>query len=339
MSTGHIDDVTLGLYAAGYSGLRDDLVDFVERHLSGCTHCKKKLESEKKRQVADCSVPVHVQLGWSESRLLSPSKQSEHQNDLVRIDDDNHSSGDPRGSLTQILDAIDEDESARAKLWSIVYDELVSMAKRSLGREPNDEEIAAEDLVHETYLKMFSNRPSAWQNRRHFFAAAAQAMRSILVNDARSRRRLKRGGTPDPHVLDKKPSFVATDPNDTLAVHEALTKLESIDSRKAHIVKLRYFAGLTLEEAAKQLGISSRTADTDWSFARAWLYQELKGRSEPASSKKQVMRPDIAPQIQRLFEHARHMSPVARKKFLTEACGDNQDLYYSVVSLLEHSSE
>ena len=193
--------------------------------------------------------------------------------------------------LTQLLAAAGQgDQAARNRLWAAIYDEL----------QPTS-------LVHEAYLRLIGNEPVQWANRRHFFAAAAKAMRCIRIDDARKRKRLKRGGrgaatkprsdeategrdegTEGQRDRGQKPwasaraarpveevGDVDQDPAEVLAVDEALSKLEREDPRKAEIVMLRYFAGLTGDETAAAMELSPRTVDVEWRFAKAWLHREL----------------------------------------------------------------
>jgi RNA polymerase sigma factor (TIGR02999 family) len=180
--------------------------------------------------------------------------------------------------VTQILSAIDRgDPGAAEQLLPLVYDELRKVAAARLAREAPGQTLQATALVHEAYLRLVGGDPGRpWEGRGHFFAAAAEAMRRILVDRARGRRRLKRGGSRRRQDLDLV-ALTAPDapPDDLLDLDEALGQLDRVDPRAAALVKLRLFAGLTLDQAAAALGVSPRTADTDWRFARAWLFERL----------------------------------------------------------------
>lgn len=158
-----------------------------------------------------------------------------------------------------------------------VYDELRKLARARLARERNrDQTLQATALVHEAYLRVAGDRQDRrWDRRGHFFAAAALAMRRILVERARHYQRIKHGGAAERVDLDS--ALLRADPGltDLVAVDEALTRLEQSDSRKAQIVSLRYFAGLSVEETAAALGLSPATVKNEWAFARAWLYKAL----------------------------------------------------------------
>jgi len=156
-----------------------------------------------------------------------------------------------------------------------VYDELRKLASVRLARERHERTLQPTALVHEAYLRVDSTSDRRWDRRGHFFAAAAHAMRRILVERARHHQRLKRGGGADHVELDS--AMGAADPRltDLVAVDEALTQLEQADARKAQIVTLRYFAGLSIEETAAALDLSPATVKNEWQFARAWLYRVL----------------------------------------------------------------
>ncbi len=180
------------------------------------------------------------------------------------------------GDVTQILSAIDAgDPRASEKLLPLVYDELRQLVAQKMTQERAGQTLDATALVHEAYLRLVGGTErQQWNSRGHFFAAAAEAMRRILVEGARRRRSLKRGGGLVRNDLAR--AGASTSPAaEILAVHEALDKLAALDARAAELVKLRYFAGFTIAEAAEMLGISSRTADNAWAYARAWLKVEL----------------------------------------------------------------
>lgn len=159
----------------------------------------------------------------------------------------------------------------------LVYDELRKLAARRLEREPVGQTLQATALVHEAYLRLVEGKEDRhWDGRGHFFAAAAEAMRRILVDQARRRLSLKRGGDRKRDAIDENEIAVPEPSIDLLAVHEALEKFEAVDATAAQIVKLRYFAGLTIPQAAEALGISTSAADRSWTYARAWLHTALE---------------------------------------------------------------
>jgi RNA polymerase sigma factor (TIGR02999 family) len=188
--------------------------------------------------------------------------------------------------VTQILSAIERgDRQAAEQLLPLVYEELRRLAAQKMGQESPGQTLQATALVHEAYLRLVdSDRARPWDSRGHFFAAAAEAMRRILVERARQKKSLKAGGDRQRVELADIEPAIAGPCDDLLALHAALEKLERKDHRKASLVKLRFFAGLTNEEAAQALGISASTADDDWAYARAWLRLELAGggASEPS---------------------------------------------------------
>ena len=180
-------------------------------------------------------------------------------------------------SLTQLLTAAGEgEESAREQLWGLIYDELRRMAHRQMADEAPGRTLQTTALIHEAYLRLGAGQNIQWADRRHFFAAAAEAMRRIRVDDARKRGALKRGGGRPPLHLEEEPAVFDQDPTEVLAIDEALEKLKRSAPRQADVVKLRYFAGLTVDETADALEISRRTVDLEWRLARAWLHRELK---------------------------------------------------------------
>jgi RNA polymerase sigma factor (TIGR02999 family) len=180
--------------------------------------------------------------------------------------------------LTRILSAIEEgDPHAAEQLLPLVYDELRRLAAHKLAHEKPGQTLEATALVHEAYLRLVdTDREQHWNSRGHFFAAAAEAMRRILVDQARKKLSLRRGGNWQRHQLEDQ-EIAAPEPSvDLLAVHEALERFQTVDALAAQIVSLRYFAGLTIPEAAQALGISTSTADRSWAYARAWLHAVLK---------------------------------------------------------------
>lgn len=182
--------------------------------------------------------------------------------------------------ITRILTAIDEgDTRAVDKLLPAVYQELRQLAARKLSREKPGQTLQPTALVHEAYLRLVGAEGQSWKGKTHFFAAAAEAMRRILIENARRKGRLKRGAGRQRIDLDEVQMDLEDPSPDILALDEALAKLEAADKGKADLVKLRYFGGLTVEQAAEVLGISERTAKRYWAYARAWLYDEITCRS------------------------------------------------------------
>jgi RNA polymerase sigma factor (TIGR02999 family) len=186
--------------------------------------------------------------------------------------------------VTRILSAAESgDPQAAEKLLPLVYDELRRLAAAQLARENPGLTLSATALVHEAYLRLIGSPQTSLQyaNRRHFFAAAAEAMRRILIENARRRKRQKRGAHWGRVELSELHGLVTPPNDDILLVDEALQALERVDADAACIVKLHFFAGLPLAEAAQILGIAERTAYRDWAFARAWLARFLKEQSGP----------------------------------------------------------
>jgi RNA polymerase sigma factor (TIGR02999 family) len=183
------------------------------------------------------------------------------------------------GEVTRLLnEAGGGGPSAAAELLPLVYQQLRVLARKRMSREPSDQTLQATALVHEAYLRLVdADALRRWDSRWHFFAAAAESMRRILVENARRRRRLKRGGGAGRVCLDDVTLAAGGPGEDVLALDEALTALTELQPDKAELVKLRYFAGLTLEEAAEALGISRSTADRHWAYARAWLFRQMNG--------------------------------------------------------------
>jgi RNA polymerase sigma factor (TIGR02999 family) len=182
--------------------------------------------------------------------------------------------------VTQILHAIDAgDAKAAGELLPLVYEELRKLATHRMSSESPDHTLQSTALVHEAYIRLVGKADPGWQNRGHFFAAAAEAMRRILVENARHRQTLRRGGDRQRVELDAIQAAEPATSDDVLALNDALEKLAAIDARKAELVKLRYFAGLTMGEAAAVLGISPATAHRHWNYARAWLHREIGGPS------------------------------------------------------------
>ena len=182
--------------------------------------------------------------------------------------------------VTQILSAIEQgDPHAAEQLLPLVYDELRTLAAQKLARETPGQTLQATALVHEAYLRLVDTQQAPhWNSRGHFFGAAAEAMRRILVERARHKQTIKAGGDRHREPLQDIAAAGGLD-IDLLALDEALTKLEAQEPRKAQLVKLRFFAGLTVDEAAEALGIASTTADNDWAYARCWLRLEMEGQN------------------------------------------------------------
>jgi RNA polymerase sigma factor (TIGR02999 family) len=187
--------------------------------------------------------------------------------------------------LTGILQAIEGgDPHAAEQLLPLVYDELRSLAAARLARERPGQTLQPTALVHEAYVRLVGTSPGGhWRDRTHFFRAAAEAMRHILVDQARRKRSQKRGGARKRVDLERLAAAPADRPDDVLAIHEALELLGKHDPVKAELVQLRYFAGLSLEETADMLGISRATADRYWRYARTWLYCVLTRGTGPGT--------------------------------------------------------
>ena len=178
--------------------------------------------------------------------------------------------------VTRILNAIEQGNAgATEELLPLVYEELRLLAAQKMRSEPPGQTLQATALVHEAYLRLVEAKDQSWNSRGHFFRAAAEAMRRILVENARKKRRLKRGGEHDRLNLDE--ASITTDEQDIdlLVLDEALARLEEIDPEKASLVKLRYFVGLTTSQSAEILNISLPTANRHWSYARSWLFREI----------------------------------------------------------------
>jgi RNA polymerase sigma factor (TIGR02999 family) len=193
----------------------------------------------------------------------------------------------PSKPITELLAATGRgDDRARQELWALVYDELHRIAQQQLKYEPPGRTLQPTSLVNEVYLRLAGDDHVEWADRHHFFAIAARIMRCIRVDSARRRKRLKRGGGRQTLSLDGLPDSTPADPtvpcwpddepDEVLAIEEALARLERIDPRKAELVTLRFHGGLTREQIAEVLGIAPRTVDKEWYFARAWLHRELE---------------------------------------------------------------
>jgi RNA polymerase sigma factor (TIGR02999 family) len=187
--------------------------------------------------------------------------------------------------VTSILAAIEQgDPRAAEQLLPLVYDELRKLAAQRLAREAPGQTLQATALVHEAYLRLVGPADDRrWEGRGHFFAAAAEAMRRILVEAARRKKRLRHGGGLRRVELPADGPAITGTPEDILAVHEALDRLAAADAQAAELVKLHYFGGLTIEQAADVLGVSARKAYTIWAYARAWLFRCLEGEAPSAT--------------------------------------------------------
>ncbi|MBX3293320.1 MAG: sigma-70 family RNA polymerase sigma factor [Acidobacteria bacterium] len=180
--------------------------------------------------------------------------------------------------VTQMLQAINAgDKSAPEKLLPIVYDELRKLAHGYMKNERSDHTLQATALVHEAYIQLVDWQNVSWQNRAHFFAAAAKMMRKILVDHARERNAQKRGGGVRTIALDDAVSFPAQQNVDLIFLDEALDELSKFDTVQARIVEMRFFGGLTIEETAHALGVSDSTVKREWRVAKAWLFDKLRG--------------------------------------------------------------
>ena len=183
--------------------------------------------------------------------------------------------------VSRILQRVSEGEvRAAEELLPLVYDELRRLAAARMRNEATEHTLQPTALVHEAYLRLLRSEPQSWDNRRHFFAAAAEAMRRILIEHARSRDRIKRGGELHREPLPDIAISPSVDLSEIIAVHEVLEEFEREMPDKAELVKLRYFAGLDEVSAAETLGISRATASRWWTFSRAWLFQKISEKSQ-----------------------------------------------------------
>lgn len=171
------------------------------------------------------------------------------------------------------------DKAALERLTPLVYEELHRIASRFMARESPGHVLQTTALVNEAYLRLVDQKKVEWQNRAHFFGLAAQMMRRILVDHARQKRYIKRGGGARLVPLEEAALISSEKSEDVLLLNSALEKLTAIDPRKSQVVELRYFGGLSVEETAEVLKVSGNTVMRDWNFARAWLHREIKGSS------------------------------------------------------------
>lgn len=182
----------------------------------------------------------------------------------------------PNNDVTNLLVAWSNGkQEALDELLPLVYAELRKMAKRYMDSQPSGHTLQTTALIHEAYLKLADQKNKNWQNRAHFFAVAARAMRQILVDHARTRHRGKRGGKTQVFSLDQVAEISTERAAQFVALDEALIELEKLEERKSRVVELRYFAGLTIEETAEVLKVSPETVQRDWRFAKTWLMREL----------------------------------------------------------------
>lgn len=180
--------------------------------------------------------------------------------------------GDFTALLVQLRDG---DQSVIDELFPVVYDELRDIAHRQLGRERNDHTFSTTALVHEAYIRLVDHPLTKWEDRAHFCAVAARAMRQILVDYARRRQALKRGGSVRPIPLDETRIAIEEHAAMVVSLDEALDRLSAMNERAGQVVEMRFFGGLTEKETAEVLGVSERTIRRDWTKAKVWLYKEL----------------------------------------------------------------
>jgi RNA polymerase sigma factor (TIGR02999 family) len=186
---------------------------------------------------------------------------------------------EPAPDVTLLLNKLAAgDQNAAAELVPLVYEELRRLAARHLAHERPDHTLQATALVHEAYVKLAAQKDAKWQNRAQFFGVASQAMRRILVDYARGKQRIRRGGKQQKVLLDDVLLVAPGRTEEVLAVHESLSRLETLDARQARIVELRYFGGLKVDEIAEVVGISAKTVMRELNVAKAWLYGDLKDR-------------------------------------------------------------
>lgn len=180
--------------------------------------------------------------------------------------------------ITLLLQSVQSgDAEARDRLWRMVYDEVYRIAQAQAAGDRLGKTLHPTVLVQEVFLRLMGTEGVSFENRRHFFAAVAESMRRIRVDYARKRKSLKHGGGARAVTLEEDPPAIDADPAELLAVNEALDRLAAIDPDRAEVVKLRYFAGLSVAETADAMGISPRTVDNYWQAARVWLHRELSG--------------------------------------------------------------
>ncbi len=182
--------------------------------------------------------------------------------------------------VTQMLEAIGRGEAcASAELLPLVYDELRRHAAGRMAREAAGQTMQPTALVHEAWLRLIGDGARRWENRAHFFGAAAEAMRRILIENARRKARLKRGGNPVRLDLDSVELTATTPDEKVLLINEALERLRAADPEKAQVVVLKFFVGLTNQEVAENLGVTERTVERHWAYAKAWLFDSIRTQS------------------------------------------------------------
>jgi RNA polymerase sigma-70 factor (ECF subfamily) len=191
------------------------------------------------------------------------------------------SSPDPTSTISRLLESVrNGDAAAAAALTPMLYNELHRLAMHHMRNERPGHTLQATALVNEAYLKLMDNREANWQNRAHFLAIASQAMRRVLIDHARSKRRVKRGGLQQKVSLEDVVIAAEEQSYDLVALDGALDRLAKVDARQSRIVELRFFGGLSVEQTAEVLGISAKTVKRDWAVARAWLHRELRNNPE-----------------------------------------------------------
>lgn len=192
-------------------------------------------------------------------------------------------SDSPQSTISRLIRELrNGDANAAATLMPLLYDELHRLAVYYMRNERAGHTLQPTALVNEAYIRLIDQRESDWQNRAHFIAVAAQAMRRVLIDHARSKQRVKRGGLQVKVALEDVALAAGDQPQDLVALDAALERLAKVDARQSRIVELRYFGGLTVEQTAEVLGISAPTVKRDWAVARAWLHREL--RENPSES-------------------------------------------------------
>ena len=191
------------------------------------------------------------------------------------------SSPDPTSTISRLIESVrNGDAAAAAALTPLLYNELHRLAMHHMRNERLGHTLQATALVNEAYLKLIDNREANWQNRAHFLAIASQAMRRVLIDHARSKRRVKRGGLQQKVSLEDVVIAAEEQSYDLVALDSALDRLAKVDARQSRIVELRFFGGLSVEQTAEVLGISPKTVKRDWAVARAWLHRELRTSPE-----------------------------------------------------------
>jgi RNA polymerase sigma factor (TIGR02999 family) len=188
----------------------------------------------------------------------------------------------PPGEVTRLLAAWREgDASAPELLLALVYEELRRMARRHLRQQPPGHTLQTTALIHDAYLRLVGQVAGRWQDRNHFFAVSAQAMRHVLVDHARARHSAKRGGGARPVSLDEAALVTVERAAELIALDDALQELKGLHERQCRVVECRYFGGMTVQETAEVLGVSPETVMRDWKMAKAWLHRALSGGAEP----------------------------------------------------------